>query len=512
MPYAASRRVSSVRVEVGAVGVLHQRPAHDLAGRDQVDLGGVGRGAVGGAQPDGVLDDLGERPDRRLDRGVGRHGAAPRGGAGDVGDPQQLGHALGAEEGRHQRLVGLLPHRGEDVGDVLAGDVERRDVDGDHGVDLGVVDRAVERVLEVLGGRLGVQRDLLVDDQADGRGGVRGEQAEGVRVADDRDPAAARQRLVGEQLGDVEHVVQRVDLDHAGLPEHRVHGLRRRRDLADRVTHRHTLRRPPGPDRDDRLAQRDPAGDPRELARVADRLEVHHHDLGRVVLLPVLQEVVAGDVGAVAGADERREPEPPVADLLEDGGAQGTGLAEEAGPAARRHHPGERRVQRHRGIGVDDAERVGADEAQAVGAGQPDQPSLPLPPLLTRLGEAGGDDDQAVHALGRAVEHHVGHRVGGDGHDRHVDVVGDVADRLVRRHAGHRRRARVDRVDPTGEVAGDQVADQRLADRVLAATGADHRHRARVEEPVDRGGLGLVLAAPHRARPACRWGRSGTRG
>ena len=43
----------------------------------------------------------------------------------------------------------------------------------------------------------------------------------------------------------------------------------------------------------------------------------------------------------------------------------------------------------------------------------------------------------------------------------------------------------------------DQVADQRLADGVLAAAGADHRDRARVEEPVDRRGLGDVLAALH---------------
>jgi hypothetical protein len=65
--------------------------------------------------------------------------------------------------------------------------------------------------------------------------------------------------------------------------------------------------------------ERDPAGDPGELAGVADRLEVHHHDLGRLVLLPVLKEVVAGHVGAVAGTDERRQPETTVVDLLEDG-------------------------------------------------------------------------------------------------------------------------------------------------------------------------------------------------
>ena len=37
--------------------------------------------------------------------------------------------------------------------------------------------------------------------------------------------------------------------------------------------------------------------------------------------------------------------------------------------------------------------------------------------------------------------------------------------------------AGVDDVDPAGEVAGDQVAHQRLADRVLAPAGADDRDR-----------------------------------
>ena len=92
---------------------------------------------------------------------AGYDGTEPRPAvrAGDVGHPQQLGDALGAEERRDQRLVGLLPHRGEHVGDLLAGDVERRDVDRDHRVDLGVVDRGVEGVLEVLGGGVGAERD-----------------------------------------------------------------------------------------------------------------------------------------------------------------------------------------------------------------------------------------------------------------------------------------------------------------------------------------------------------------
>ena len=80
-------------------------------------------------------------------------------------------------------------------------------------------------------------------------------------------------------------------------------------------------------------------------------------------------------------------------------------------------------------VGVDDAEAVGPDHAQAVGARQPDQPALPLAALLAGLGEAGGDDDQPVHALGGAVEDDVLHRLGRHRDDGDVDVAGDVGRR-----------------------------------------------------------------------------------
>ena len=57
------------------------------------------------------------------------------------------------------------------------------------------------------------------------------------------------------------------------------------------------------------------------------------------------------------------------------------------------------------------------------------------------------------------------------------------------------RGAGVDDVHAAGEVAEHEVADQRLADGVLAAAGADDRDGPGVEERVDRRGLGAVLAA-----------------
>ena len=93
------------------------------------------------------------------------------------------------------------------------------------------------------------------------------------------------------------------------------------------------------------------------------------------------------------------------------------------------------------GVGVDDAERVGADQPQAVGAGQPDQLAAaarrPSSPVSAKPDEittrpctplAAQSSTTSCDGLGR-------HR-----DDRDVDVVGDVADRLVRRQPGHRVR------------------------------------------------------------------------
>ena len=164
----------------------------------------------------------------------------------------------------------------------------------------------------------------------------------------------------------------------------------------------------------------------------------------------------------------------------------------------------------HVGVGVDDAEGVGADQAQAVGAGQPDQAPLPHPALLAGLGEARRDHDQAVHALGGAVEHDVLHRLGRDGDDGDVDVAGDVADRLPRRHPGDRVGAGVDHVDPPGEVAEHEVAHQRPTDGVLPPAGADDRDRLRRRRSArSRRTRPGARAAPSR-RSRCRSGRSGT--
>ena len=69
--------------------------------------------------------------------------------------------------------------------------------------------------------------------------GIGGQGAQRVGVADDRDAVAGGQRLVGHELGDVEELVDVLDPDDAGLPEHRVEHLGPGLGLAHPVARRH---------------------------------------------------------------------------------------------------------------------------------------------------------------------------------------------------------------------------------------------------------------------------------
>ena len=68
----------------------------------------------------------------------------------------------------------------------------------------------------------------------------------------------------------------------------------------------------------------------------------------RVVGLPVLEEVVAGDVGLVPGGDERRDAEPELVEAAQQGGADRPRLRRHRDPARAGGHLGEGRRARRR--------------------------------------------------------------------------------------------------------------------------------------------------------------------
>ena len=157
----------------------------------------------------------------------------------------------------------------------------------------------------------------------------------------------------------------------------------------------------PALQREDRLAARDPAGDPCELARVAERLEVEQDDLGRRVVLPPLEQVVRRDVRLVADRDERGETEAARRRRLEQREPERAALRREADVAGRNRVRRERRVRgagrRRRSRGS--SGRSGAHRARGRARAAR---CWRAAPVLARLREAGRDDAQRPHAAAPA--------------------------------------------------------------------------------------------------------------
>ena len=194
--------------------------------------------------------------------------------------------------------------------------------------------------------------------------GIGGEDAEAAGVRQDGDPPAAREGLRREQHRGVEELLERRRPRYAGLVEEGVDGgigagQRRRVRAGGAVARlrRSTLHR------QHRLAPRDPPGEPAELVRIAEGLDVEQQEVGALIVLPVLEQVVRGDVGLVADRRERREPESTLVGLLQERQAERAGLRREAdaaraeGHAAQRWRSAERERRRSRGSWVRSASR-----------------------------------------------------------------------------------------------------------------------------------------------------------
>ena len=224
----------------------------------------------------------------------------------------------------------------------------------------------------------------------------------------------------------------------------------------------------PGLDDDDRLGGREPPGDARELARVAHRLEVEADGVGVRVVDPVLHEVVARDVDAVAGRGEDRDAEVAPGGRGEHRDSQGATLREQAEVARRWQLGRQGRVEPHLPVAVDDAEGVGTDDAHAGSAGRVQQPVLQLLALGPGLGEARRDDQQGLDPGLGAVLHDVEDLAGRHGHHREVDMVRDVGDPGVGRQPEHLHRLVVDGVDGAVERRAEDVGQDLVADGVAA--------------------------------------------
>ena len=154
---------------------------------------------------------------------------------------------------------------------------------------------------------------------------------------------------------------------------------------------------------DDRLGARDAPRDAAEAARVAERFEVQQDDARGRVELPVLQQVVAGDIGLVADADERRQADAALPRELENREPERAALRREPDAAGRRHDRRERGVEAHLRRRVEQAHAVGADHPHPVVAHALDQLLLQRPAGVADLGEPGRDHHQRLDARRGAI-------------------------------------------------------------------------------------------------------------
>lgn len=165
-----------------------------------------------------------------------------------------------------------------------------------------------------------------------------------------------------------------------------------------------------------------------ELRSPPELLDVQHDDRRIRVPVQVAQQVQFIHVGLVADGDELGEPEIPVGGEIQHGRAQGAALGDE-GNAARRRHPGrEAGVQPDGRDGIDHPEAVRPDDANPRLAADGDDLVFNLQPLAADLPEAGGDDDDAVHAFYDGLLDGLERLPGRQDEDCQVDGVGDVAD------------------------------------------------------------------------------------
>ncbi len=292
--------------------------------------------------------------------------------------------------------------------------------------------------------------------------GARAEDAGTAPVREDRDAAPCRKRLPVESGREVEHLVQRVGPDDPRLTEERVHdgfarderrgggsgGLRGRSRLHD----------------DDRLFPAHDPRDPGEAARISEGLQIEKDDACRIVPLPVLQKVVAGDVGLVADADEGRDADMALPRESQHRHAEDAALGRHRHAPAWRQDGGDRGVEPDLRIGVDDAHRVGTDEAHPVAANPLEELLLQVTSSGIAVQKADRDDDEGADAGGGAIVHGIQHALARDRHDGEIGPLRDLAGRRVGRQRVDVRRIRVHRVDRAVKAALNEPVEDAPAD------------------------------------------------
>jgi hypothetical protein len=204
-------------------------------------------------------------------------------------------------------------------------------------------------------------------------------------------------------------------------------------------------------------------------------------DIGGRVVLPVLQQIVAADVRAVAGRHERGQADPASTDRLERGETEGAGLGEEPGAPRRGKPVRQGGVQLHVRCGIHDAEAVRPDHPHAVGPRGGDEGPLGGDTGRAVLAETAAHHDEPLYPFLSALRDHLCHGRRRDRQDNQVDVVGNVADAGVCADARNVADIRVHRIHRTLETGPEQVDQYRVPHTARLAAGTDDGHRTGCE-------------------------------
>jgi len=132
-------------------------------------------------------------------------------------------------------------------------------------------------------------------------------------------------------------------------------------------------------------------------------------------------------------------------------------------------------------VGVEDARGVRPDDANAVGPGDIDHLLLKLAALFAGLGEAAGENDGALDALGSATRDDLGERLRRCADENEIHGPGHVGDVRIAAQPKYFRLLRIERVDLAGIAILDELLDRAKAALGLFLRSADHGDRVGIE-------------------------------
>ena len=412
------------------------------------------------------------------------------------------------------RLGGVARHGGDLARDLLGELTLEGGIDHRDAVHVGIVNDHLERavdegsVVEDGSGHVdGVEQGAKARHEfAQLRGGFRRQRRhphpaadalvghEDARPAGDGDDGKAvafGQPPAAESASVIDHVLNVLDLDDAGLSESRLVERHRAAEIG-RVRGRgflpllgvadlpHENGLPRG---HCLLAHFDQA------PRILESLDVADDDFSLRVLHVVIHEIDGGNPDFIPGRDHLPEWQPAF--------QGGEVHHREPKAAALRDHADRPRVVvsiEHRpetGVdlvgNVDHALAVRPDDANVVLARDRHELLLQRYTLATHLGKTGAEDDDVGHALLPALAQHVGDARGVHQDEREIGNVRHVRERGVAAQARHFLIARIHGVELPLVAMALEKPERLAADGIEILRGADDGNRARIEKAFEVG-------------------------